>query len=151
MRTERAVEAWVDTVFGRPTLARLILRHAAEADEHAAQGIFPAADHFLRIGWSLFEDGRASGEFKPVHDGPFHAASVVIGATVFYVAALAPLLPNTTFDPLAPEQVAAHKRDALRTLRLLLGISAPGPTPAAAPRGRRGRKPARRKTRRSTS
>ena len=147
VRIERAVEAWVDTIVARPTLARLILRHAAEADEHATQGIFPAADHFIATGWALFEQGRASGEFKPVHDDPFHAASAVIGATVFYVAALAPLLPNATFDPLAPEQVASHKRDALRTVRLLLGISSPepavAPTPAAA--RRRGRKKTQRK------
>jgi len=51
----------------------------------------------------------------------------VIGATVFYVAAMAPLVPNANFQPLAPEKVAAHKRDALRTVRLLLGISAPTP------------------------
>jgi TetR/AcrR family transcriptional regulator len=125
VRVERAVEAWVDTVVARPTLARLILRHAAEADEHATQGIFPAADHFLGMGWSLFEQGRASGELQPVHDDPFHAASAVIGATVFYVAALAPLLPNATINSLAREQVAIHKRDALRTVRLLLGIRAP--------------------------
>jgi AcrR family transcriptional regulator len=31
-RVERAVEAWVDTIVERPTLA-LILRHAAEAEE----------------------------------------------------------------------------------------------------------------------
>src|SRR5207344_571745 len=122
VRVERAVEAWVDTVVARPTLARLILRHAAEADEHAMHGIFPAGDHFLRMGWSLFEQGRASGELQPVHDDPFHAASAVIGATVFYVAALAPLLPNARFDALAREHVAIHKRDALRTVRLLLGI-----------------------------
>lgn len=125
VRIERAVEAWVDTIVERPTLARLILRHAAEADEHAAQSIFPAADHFLKLGWSLFEQGRKSGEFKPLHEDPFHVASAVIGSTVFYVAALAPLLPNAAFQPLAPEQIAIHKRDALRTVRTLLGISAP--------------------------
>jgi len=151
VRIERAVEAWVDTIVARPTLARLILRHAAEADEHATQGIFPAADHFIRMGWSLFEQGRASGEFKPVHDDPFHAASAVIGATVFYVAALAPLLPNATFNPLAPEQVAAHKRDALRTVRLLLGISSPDPTRTPAVARRRARKKAQRKAKRVAS
>lgn len=150
LRIERAVEAWVETVVARPTLARLILRHAAEADEHAAHGIFPTADHFLGLGWSLFEEGRASGQFKPVHDDPFHAASAVIGATVFYVAALGPLLPNAAFDPLAPEQVAAHKRDALRTVRMLLGIASPDPTPARAARPRRRRKKAQRKTKRGT-
>lgn len=127
VRLERAVEAWVDTVVARPTLARLILRHAAEADEHVTQGIFPASDHFLTLGWSLFEQGKKSGELKPVHDDPFHAASAVIGATVFYVAALAPLLPNANFKPLDPDHIATHKRDALRTVRLLLGIAEPAP------------------------
>jgi TetR/AcrR family transcriptional regulator len=150
VRTERAVEAWVDTVFARPTLARLILRHAAEAEEHAKHGIFPAADHFLRIGWSLFEEGRASGEFRPVHDDPFHAASAVIGATVFYLAALAPLLPDTTFNPLAPEHVAAHKRDVLRTVRMLLGIAVPDPVRAPAARRRRAGRKTPRKPKRGT-
>jgi TetR/AcrR family transcriptional regulator len=140
VRIERAVEAWVDTVVARPTLARLILRHAAEAEDHAVQGIFPAASHFLSVGWSLFEQGRARGELKPVHDDPIHAASAVVGATVFYVAALAPLLPNATFHALTPEQAATHKRDALRTVRLLLGIPAP----------RRAVKKAPRKTKRAT-
>src|SRR5207344_2575499 len=77
-RVERAVEVWVETIVARPTLARLILRHAAEAEEHAAQGIFPGAEQLLRTGWALFEQGRASGELQPVHDDPFHAASAVL-------------------------------------------------------------------------
>ncbi len=81
-----------------------------------------------------------SGEFKAVHEDPFHAASAVIGAAVFYVSALAPLLPNATFNPLAPEQVAAHERDALRTVRVLLGISSPDSVPAHAPVARRRRR-----------
>ncbi len=140
----------MDTVVARPTLARLILRHAAEADEHATQGIFPSVDHFVGMGWSLFEQGRASGEFNPVHGDPFHAASAVIGATVFYVAALSPLLPKATFNPLTPEHVAAHKRDALRTVRLLLGIpsATPAPAPASAPgRARKKAKPRRKLSR----
>jgi TetR/AcrR family transcriptional regulator len=122
-RMERAVEAWVDTVTGRPTLARLILRHAAEADEHGPQALFPAAGHFVELAWALFEEARAKGECKPLHDDPFHAASAVIGATVFYTTALAPLAPSSNFrSALTPEQVAAHKQDVLRTVRLLLGI-----------------------------
>ncbi|HKA16641.1 MAG TPA: hypothetical protein VKH41_16590 [Myxococcota bacterium] len=78
------------------------------------------------MGWALFDEGRRSGELEPLHDDPFHAASAVIGATVFYVSALAPLSPPGDFDPLAPEPAAAHKRDALRTARRLLGIGARG-------------------------
>lgn len=124
-RIERAVEAWVDAIVARPTLARLILRHAAEADEHPAQPLFPAAERLLRTGWSLFEQGRQSGELEPIHDDPFHTASALVGATVFYVSAFGALLPPGVFDSLAPEQVAAHKRDALRTVRRLLGIATP--------------------------
>jgi TetR/AcrR family transcriptional regulator len=124
-RVERGVEAWVDAIVERPTLARMILRHAAEAEERPTRILFPAAERLLREGWSLFEQGRAQGELEPLHEDPFHTASAVLGATVFYVSALASLLPAGEFDPLAPEQVAAHKRDALRTVRRLLGIGAP--------------------------
>jgi TetR/AcrR family transcriptional regulator len=123
-RVELAVEAWVDAIVARPSLARLILRFAAEAEDRPAKRLFPAAERIVRQGWSLIEEGRASGELEPLHDDPFHAASALIGATVFYFSALVPLLPPGTFDPLAPEQVAAHKRDALRTARRLLGIRA---------------------------
>ena len=59
----------------------------------------------------------------------------VIGATVFYVTALAPLIPGASFEPLAPEQIEAHKRDTLRTVRLLLGIAESAPArKKAAPR-----------------
>jgi TetR/AcrR family transcriptional regulator len=135
VRIERAVEAWIDTVVARPSLARLILRHAAEADEHAMQGMFPGVDRIVGVAWSLFERGTKNGELKPVHDDPFHAASTVIGATVFFVTALAPLLPSASFKPLTVEQVAAHKSDTLRTVRLLLGIADPAPArKKAAPR-----------------
>ena len=124
-RIERAVEAWVDAIVARPALARLILRHAAEVEGNPAQPLFPAAERLLRMGWSLFEQGRASGELEPIHDDPFHTASALVGATVFYVSAFGALLPTSDFDPLAPEHVAAHKRDALRTVRRLLGIGTP--------------------------
>jgi TetR/AcrR family transcriptional regulator len=132
-RVEGAVETWVDAVHARPALARLVLRHAADAEERPAAPLFPAAERLLRLAWALFEEGGRSGELQPLHGDPFHAASALIGATVFYVSALAPLLPPGAFDPLAPEQIAAHKRDALRTARRLLGIAAPrrvkeGPT-----------------------
>jgi len=124
-RVEAAIEVWVDAIQARPALARLVLRHAADAEERPPAPLFPAAERLLRIAWALFEEGRRSGELEPLHDEPFHAASALIGATVFYVSALAPLLPLGDFDPLAPEQMAAHKRDALRTARRLLGIGAP--------------------------
>jgi TetR/AcrR family transcriptional regulator len=124
-RIEAAVGAWVDALASRPALARLVLRHAADAEERPEAPLFPAAERLLRLGWRLFAEGRRSGELRPLHDDPFHAASALLGATVFYVSALASLLPAADFDPLAPAEVAAHKRGVLRTARHLLGTGAP--------------------------
>ena len=121
-RLELAVGAWVDTIVNRPTLARLILRFVADGVEQPTQRIFFDHDDITQKFWTLFEKGRASGEFNPLHDNPFHAAAAAIGTTVFYVAALPMLLPGQ-FEPLAPEQVAAHKQEAVHTLRRLLGIA----------------------------
>lgn len=120
-RLEKAVEAWVDAIVNRPTLARLILRFVADGAEQPTQRIFFDHDDITNKYWTLFEEGRASGELKPLHDDPFHAASAVIGTTVFYVAALSTLLPGQ-FEPLAPAQVAVHKRDAVLAMRRMLGI-----------------------------
>src|SRR3546814_7310748 len=73
--------------------------------------------------WALCEQGRESGELKPLHDDPFHCASAAIGSTVFYVAALSRLVPQQGFQPLDPQQAAAHKEEALLANRLLLGIT----------------------------
>lgn len=127
VRVERALEAWVDTVLARPTLARLILRHASEADEHGAEPIFPNAGQFMTIGATLFEEARANGEFKPVSADPFQVASAVVGATVFYVTALAPLVPGAQQSALTAERAAEHKRDVVRMARLLLGTTPPKP------------------------
>ncbi len=122
-RLERAVNAWVDALVTRPTIARLILRYVANSEERPAQSIYSASERLFRTYWTLFEQGRASGELNPLHDNPFHAASAVIGHTVFYVSALAILIPKDNFKSLAPKQVAAHKRDLLHTVQHQLGIT----------------------------
>lgn len=121
-RIEKAAEAWVDAIVNRPTLARLILRFVADGIQQPWQRIFFDNEQIPAKFFSLFEEGRRSGELKPLHDDPFHSASAIIGTTVFYVGALSALLPDRQFEPLDPEQVAAHKREALHATRRLLGI-----------------------------
>jgi len=121
-RIERAVEAWVDTVLARPALARLILRHIADAEQHPTKRVYPSSDTFFRVAWPFFETAKKSGEIKPLHANPYHVASAVIGSTIFYAAALAPLVPSGDFDPLSSDEIAAHKRDALHTARHFLGM-----------------------------
>jgi TetR/AcrR family transcriptional regulator len=123
-RIERAVEVWIDTIVARPALARLMLRHITDSEQHPTRRVYPASDAFLRLTFALFEHGKKTGELNPIHDHPYHAASAIIGSTIFYASALAPLVPSGDFDPLSAEQVAAHKRDALHIARWYLGIGA---------------------------
>lgn len=121
-RVELAAGAWVDSLVARPTLARLILRIVADG-LHTEHGVFADDDRLAMKFLALFQEGRKSGELKPLHDNPFHVASAVLGTSVFYVAALATLVPHARFEPLDPEQVAAHKREVLFEARRLLGIT----------------------------
>lgn len=120
-RIELAVGAWVDSVVARPNLARLIMRFVADGVDKPAQRVFVGNEQIPVKYFQLFEQGRKTGELKPLHDDPFHAASAILGNTVFYVAALSALLPNQ-FEPLAPAQAAAHREEALHSARRLLGI-----------------------------
>jgi len=121
-RIELAVAAWIDAIVARPTLARLILRFVADGSEQPSQAIFSDNNRLPLRFWALFEQGRRSGELQPVNDDPFHTASAVIGTTVFYVGALSGLVPHGQFQPMDPQQVAGHKREALIATRHLLGI-----------------------------
>lgn len=140
-RIEASAEAWIDTIVARPTLARLILRFVADGAELHAHRLLPGDEKMVAAFWTLLQQGRRTGELKPVNDNPFHAASAVIGTTVFYVAALAPLVPESgKFEALDPEQVAAHKREIINNLRRLLGIRKRARKPAGkAPAAKRGR------------
>jgi hypothetical protein len=46
-----------------------------------------------------------------------------MGATVFFVTATPRLDPAWPFDPLSPEQLAAHRRQLLGIARRLLGCT----------------------------
>lgn len=124
-RIELAVLAWVDEIVARPTRARIILRVVADGIDQPLQRIFFEDDQIPTKFLQLFQEGRESGDLNPLHDDPFHAASAVIGTTVFYVAALAALMPKGHFEPLDPKQVEAHRLEALHSTRRLLGIADP--------------------------
>lgn len=118
-RIEAAVGAWVDLVGERPSIARLLLREAASTGSIVpGDGESEALLERLRVEIAA---AARRGELHPIEPDPFHLISPIVGATVFYVAAL-PRLMSTPFDPLEPGQLAAHRRDVLRITRRLLGI-----------------------------
>jgi hypothetical protein len=125
----------VDALAARPAIARLILRTAADAPPDRIESIFPRASAFLAMGRRLFEEGQRTGELNPIRPDPFHVISAIVGASVFYFAALRSVLPGQDFDPLSPVELSAHRRDVVRTARRLLGVGAPRavPPPASFP------------------
>lgn len=123
-RVDQAAEAWIDTLVARPTLARLLLRLVADGFEPHMHGVFSDDGQIAMRFMALFEEGRRSGELQPIDESPFLAASSVIGTSVFYVGALATLMPQQDpFEALEQAHVASLKREALRALRHLLGIT----------------------------
>ena len=75
----------------------------------------------------VFDEGRRTKLFRDDPIDPLHLASAVAGTTVFFVAAIPSLLPQSSFDPLAPAQLEAHRRELLVIVRRLLGLRAPRP------------------------
>lgn len=124
-RFESAVSVLVDEIINRPSLGRLILRFVADAEELPAEGLYPDSNHLIRTAWVLFNQGRECGELKPLHSHPFHAASTIVGSTVFYTSASSALIPSDDFNPFGPEQIAAQKQEILQIVRFLLGITPP--------------------------
>jgi len=124
-RLESAVGAFVDFMAQRPTAARLAIRESVHPDPQTREDIQRQTQPFLELIDLTFEEGERSGAFRPQRSDPLHLVSTVVGATLFYVAALPTLVGELPFDPLSDEQLAAHKRDMLDVTRRLLGIRAP--------------------------
>jgi TetR/AcrR family transcriptional regulator len=124
-RLEAGVAAWVDYVGARPAFARLLLREVADA----APGRRPAVLEHTQPFFELIQrevfarDGAALAELAPID--PVHLASTIVGATVFFVAAMPVLLPDRPLDPVAPAQLAALREEVLGILRRLLGTKGP--------------------------
>jgi TetR/AcrR family transcriptional regulator len=122
-RIERAVSAWVDFVGERPALARIILREAAGATPERPPAILRHAANFHALAREVLDATRNDPLVRTAPIDPVHFTSAIAGATVFFVAAMPVLAPDTGVDPLAPEQLAAHRAEVLRIARRLLGTS----------------------------
>jgi len=119
-RVEAAVSVWVDYVGARPTLARLLLREAVEAGPEGASALALHLRPFVRLVQRLIDADPPLLHRKSAID-PAHAAAAIAGATLFFVGAMARLVPQLGFDPLAPEHLESHRHEVLRIVDRLLG------------------------------
>lgn len=118
-RIEDIVDAWVAYVAERPAVARLLLWEAADGSRDR---VFAAAGRGAAVVSALtgaIREGQRQGLFHPVD--PVHFIFTIVGATVFFVAAMPRMVPDWPFDPLSPDQLAAHREQLLGIARRLLG------------------------------
>ena len=126
-RLEAAVGAFVDYMGRRPAAARIAMRESVNPDREIREEIQRKAEPFLALLESTFEEGVRTGAFRAVRSDPLHFVSSVAGATLFYVAALPTFVAKLPYDPLARQQLEAHRRDLVEITRRLLGIRGPRP------------------------
>lgn len=120
-RLEASLMGWVDYVTQRPSVARLILREAANAQpgvvsQFARSGTAP-------VEWfrAVIEEGVASGKLKPIIE-PHRFMSLMGAITVFHFAAMPWHALGAGIDPWSRSEIEKQKREILVVARTMLGI-----------------------------
>jgi TetR/AcrR family transcriptional regulator len=130
-RIEAGVAAWVETLGTRPTLARLLLREAADGTSESPPALLRHTQPFVELVQRLMQESAGDPLLAAPPIDPIHLASTIVGATVFFVAAMPTLAGDRSFDPTDARELASHKNEVLRITRRLLGI------PTSLPRTRK--------------
>ena len=132
-RLEGSLTGWIDFVVQRPTVARLILREAANAQPGVVSDFARAGSAPVASFRALIAEGVATGELKPLIE-PHRFMSLMGAVTIFHFAAMPWLTLDLPFDPWGRAEIEKHKREILLVARTMLGI----PAKPAARRGRNG-------------
>lgn len=127
-RIEAAVSTFVEYMAERPAAARIAMREAVNSDSKMREQIAARSAPYLALLEMIFEEGERTGIFRPRRSDPLHFISTIAGATLFYIAALPTFVAELPYDPVASDQLEAHKRDLLDITRRLLGIRGPRAT-----------------------
>ena len=129
-RLEASLTGWIDYVAQRPSVARLILREAANAQPGVMSPFARAGS--AAVGWfrAVIDAGVASGELKPLIE-PHRFMSLMGAITVFHFAAMPWLTFDMPVDPWGRVELEKHKREILIVARYMLGIGSPSPNQRA--------------------
>jgi len=129
-RLEAAITGWIDYVAERPSVARLILREAANAQPGVVSQFIRSGAAPVEWSASVIDEGVASGELKPVIE-PYRFMSLIGAVTVYHFAAMPWLTVDSDVDPWSKRELDAHKREILLVARTMLGIDPNPPTPSS--------------------
>jgi TetR/AcrR family transcriptional regulator len=120
-RLEASLTGWIDYVSRRPSVARLILREAANVQPDVVTPFVRAGGPPVQWFRAVIDEGVASGELKPLTD-PHRFISLMGATTVFHFAAMPWLTLGVPFDPWSKVELDKHKREILLVARAMLGI-----------------------------
>ena len=120
-RLETSLRAWIDYIARRPSVARLILREAANAQPGMVSQFVRSGGAPVKWFQALIDEGVASGELKPIIE-PYRFMSLTGAMTVFHFAAMPWLTLGAAIDPWGADEIEKHKREVVLVARTMLGI-----------------------------
>jgi len=120
-RLEASLLGWIDYVAERPSVARLILREAANAQPGIVSTFVRAGSGPTEWFRAVIDEGMKSGELEPLIE-PHRFMSLMGAITVFHFAAMPWLALNVAVDPWSRTELEKHKREILLVARVMLGI-----------------------------
>jgi TetR/AcrR family transcriptional regulator len=123
-RLEASLTGWIDFVVQRPSVARLILREAANARPGKGTAFTRAGRTSSDWFRAVIAEGIASGELEPRIE-PYRFMSLMGAMTVSHFAAMPWLTLDVPVDPWSQAELEKHKREILLVARIMLGIDDP--------------------------
>jgi len=120
-RLEASVLGWIDYVARRPSVARIILREAANARPGQVTPFVRAGSDSVEWFRGVIDEGIAAGELEPRIE-PHRLMSLMGALTVFHFAAMPWLALDTPFDPWSRSEIEKQKREILAIARGMLGL-----------------------------
>jgi TetR/AcrR family transcriptional regulator len=125
-RVLAGVEAWVDAIVARPTVARLLLHESANPVPESVPAIFGEVGERVQ---GLLDAAFAELGIAADPDDMFHFISTMTGSTLFYASAMQQLMADRG-KPGARRSMERHKTLLLGTMSALLEqMRNPAPQP----------------------
>jgi len=120
-RLEASLTGWIDYIAERPSVARLILREAANAQPGLISQFVRSGSTSVQWFRSVIDEGVASGELRPIIE-PYRFMSLMGAITVFHFAAMPWLTIDAPIEPWSRAELEKHKSEILHVARTMLGI-----------------------------
>ncbi len=117
---ENCAVAWVDYVWHKPNLAKILLREGAKPSASLQSEITSFVLPLINLLQELLEQAKEKGEFQNPGVDALHIAGTLAGSTLFSRTVFPALLPELSADLSNNQRCETHKEDIRRLTRFLL-------------------------------